>query len=144
MSVEAQVVNGLAGILSLVTSAGIAYVVPRVKKAIDAHVSDKTASVVNSVIDGLANIAQAVVQEFNQKIVVDAKNVGTWTPQLAQSVKADAVTAVKDQGAALVQLGQQVGVDVESLIDSLIESAVSQNHVDAPAPSSNTPAQAQS
>lgn len=107
MSVEAHVVSGLAGLLSLVVSAGIAYVVPRVKQAVDAHVNDKTASVVNLVIDGLANIAQAVVQDFNQKIVANAKNAGTWTPQLAQGVKADAIAAVKAQGATLVQLDRK-------------------------------------
>jgi hypothetical protein len=132
MSIESQIVSGLTGFLSLVVSAGFAYLVPRLQKMIDAHVNAKTATVANSVIAGLSSIAQAVVQDFNQKVVADAKAAGAWTPQLAQSVKADAIAAVKSQGAALVALGKSVSVDVEPLIESLIEQAVALHHIDTP------------
>lgn len=133
MSLEAQIVSGLAGLLSLVVSALLAYLGPKAKTFLDAHLSAKGAEIANTVIDGLAAIAEAVVQDFNQRIVAEAKAHGVWGPQLAQSVKNDAVAAVKSQGAALIALGQEVLGDMDSLVSSLIETAVVKYHVSVPA-----------
>jgi hypothetical protein len=134
MTIEAQITNAFVGLLTIVVTVAISYLVPRAKAALDAHLSAKTATVANTVIDGLGTISQAVVQDFNQRIVADAKAAGTWTDELGQSVKEDALAAVKSQGAALVSLGRSVGVEVAALIDSLVEQAVAGNHVSAGPP----------
>ncbi|MFB5192742.1 hypothetical protein [Alicyclobacillus fastidiosus] len=128
-SVELQIVQGLLGLLSLAGTAGVAYVVPKVKTFMDARLSSEQATVANSVIDGLGNIAEAVVQEFNQKVVASAKQYGTFTPTLAQSVKQDAIEAVMSQGSGLIALGGEALGDVQKLVSSLIEKAVAENHI---------------
>jgi len=123
-SLELQVVQGLLGLLLAATTAGIGYVAPRVKRWLSAHSTAQVAGVAGKVIDGLSTIAEAVVQDFNQRVVLDAKKQGTWTPQLAASVKADALVAVRDQGAQLVALGQSVVGNMDGLIASLVEQVV--------------------
>ncbi len=125
--IETQVVQGLTGLLSLAVTAAIAYAAPRAKRWVTTHTTAKAAGVATTVIDGLSSIAQAVVADFDQRIVNDAKAVGTWTPALAASVKADAVKAIMDQGAHLVALGQSVVGNVEALVSSLVEQAVVQS-----------------
>lgn len=129
---ESQIINGLAGLLFLIVSAAVSYLVPKAEKLIDAHLNEKQANIANKVIDGLGTIAENTVKNFNQKVVNDAKEAGAFTPQLAESVKNDAVQAVKSQGASLLSLGKNVLGDTESLVNNIIESAVDKNHVDTP------------
>lgn len=125
-NVELQIVQGLLGLLSLAVTAGIPYVSPKLKRFIDARLTANQATVAINVIDGLSNIAEAVVQDFNQKVVASAKQYGTFTPALAASVKQDAIQAVVDQGAGLIALGGEAIGDVQKLVSSLIEKAVAQ------------------
>jgi 3-dehydroquinate synthetase len=121
---ETQVVQYLTGLLALIVSGVLTYLARNLKAFINSHTTAKNAAVANTVIDGLSSIAEAVVQDFNQRVVADAKKNGVFTPQLAQSVKEDAVAAVKSQGASLVALGSGVIGDVDGLIRSLVEKAV--------------------
>lgn len=130
MSTEQQIVQALLGLLSVVVTAGLGYFAPRLKTIVAAHLNANTAQVANHVIDGLGKIAQAVVQDFNQRVVSDAKAQGVFNAQLAAAVKQDAVNAVKSQGAALLALGQGSIGDVDGLIGSLVEHAVATYHVD--------------
>jgi hypothetical protein len=116
-NLELQIVQGVLGLLSLLVSAGVTYFAPKLKALFHSATA-------NRVIDGLSSIAESVVQDLNQRVVADAKANGVWTPELAQAIKADAVQAVKDQGAALVKLGQDVLGDVDGLISTLVEHAV--------------------
>lgn len=123
---EQQIVNGLLGLLSLGVTAALAYFTPKAKALFHSNVA-------NRVIDGLSKIVQAVVQDFNQRVVTEAKATGVFNTQLAEAVKRDAVAAVKSQGASLLALGQGSIGDVDALIESLIEHAVAQYHIDVPA-----------
>ncbi|GMA64941.1 hypothetical protein NZD89_06035 [Alicyclobacillus fastidiosus] len=102
---EIKIVEGLLDLLIIAVIIGLLYSRPQIKKIVDAHLSAQQAAVANNVIDGLANIAEAVVQDFNQRIVASAKANGVFTPQLAQSVKQDAIQAVLSQGAGLISVG---------------------------------------
>jgi 3-dehydroquinate synthetase len=124
MSMEAQIVQYLTGLLALVVSGLLTYLARNLKAFVNSHTTAKNAAIANTVIDGLSAITEAVVQDFNQRVVADAKKNGVFTPQLAQSVKEDAVAAVKSQGASLVALGSGVIGDVDGLISSLVEKAV--------------------
>lgn len=121
---ESQVVQALAGLLTAVVTAGVAYLAPKIKGWLAAHTASQTSAMASKVIDGLASIADSVVANFNQQVVVTAKVNGTWTPALAAQIKAEAVKAVQSQGAALVALGQTTVGDVQGLIGSLVEHAV--------------------
>lgn len=126
-ALETQVVQALLGLLMAGTTVAIGYIAPRAKRWVSTHATAKAADVATSVIDGLSAIAETVVQDFNQRVVVDAKKAGTFTPALAASVKADAVRAVLDQGSSLVGLGRSVVGNVDALVASLVEQAVA-NH----------------
>lgn len=128
-SVELQILEGVVSLGTIVLGAAGTYLTTKVKKLVDSHLSAKNAEVANNVIDGLTSIADAVVQKFNQTVVSDAKTNGVFTPQLAQSVKKDAIAAVMTQGSALIQLGQGVIGDVQQLVASLIEQSVVINKV---------------
>lgn len=122
--IELQIVQGVTGLLALAVTAAISYLSPRAKRWIGSHSTAQVAGVADKVMWSLSGIAEAVVQDFNQRVVGDAKAAGTWTPALAASVKADAVKAVMDQGSQLVKLGTSVVGNVESLVGSLVEQAV--------------------
>ena len=123
---EAQIVQGLAGLLVAVVTALVSAAVPKLKVWLNNHLSAQQATVANDVLSGLASITQSVVQNFTQTVVSDAKAAGTWTPELMAQVKADAVKAVQSQGSALVALGNKVIGDVPALIGTLVEQAVAQ------------------
>ncbi|MCL6454382.1 MAG: hypothetical protein K6T78_12290 [Alicyclobacillus sp.] len=125
--IEQQIVSGLVGLLTLVLSAGITWATRKASALIAAHTSAKTAETATTALQGLSTIATSVVQDFNQRVVSDAKKTGVWTPQLAQQVKADAVAAVKAQGGALIRLAAQTVGSTDDLVGTLLEQAVSQN-----------------
>lgn len=127
--IETQVVQALTGILALAITGAVTYLSGHAKAWLTTHVSAKTASVANDVVDGLGKIADSVVLDFNQRIVTDAKANGVWNLQLAQQVKADAVRSVLDQGAQLVNLGSKVVGNVPDLVAALVEQAVARNSV---------------
>jgi hypothetical protein len=139
-SLEQQIVQALTGLLALTVSTGIAYAVPKAKEWLAHHLNAQQANVANTVLTGLAKVAQTVVANFNQTVVADAKAAGKWTPELAAQVKADAVKAVIGQASNLVALGNQVSGDIPALIGSMIEQAVATNKVVVPQ-QSNTPQQ---
>jgi hypothetical protein len=124
MSLETQFVQALGGLLYATATAGIAAVTPKIRLYLKSHTTAKTAAVAGDVLDGLSKIAESVVSDFNQRIVNDSKSKQAWTPQLAEQVKADAVAAVKDQGAPFIKLIDKSAGNVESLISTLIEQAV--------------------
>jgi hypothetical protein len=124
MNLETQFVQALSGLLYASGTAAIAVVTPKIKEFVKAHTKEKTAAVVNNAIDGLSKIAESVVSDFNQRIVNDAKTKQALTPELAEQVKADAIAAVKLQGASFIKLLNKSAGDIESLISTLIEQAV--------------------
>jgi nitrogenase molybdenum-iron protein alpha/beta subunit len=101
-------------------TAGIAYVARSLKNWLSAHTAANTAAMSAHVIDGLTQITESVVQEYNQRLMQDAKKYGVWNEQLEESLKADAVKAVLSQGAKLTELGMEVLGDVPSLVSSLV------------------------
>lgn len=116
-SIELDILQTLLSLLSLVVSAGILYIGPKLKAFIGAAAA-------NMITNVLSSIVESVVNDFNQRIVAQAKADGAFTPQLAKSVKQDAIEAVLDQGGALIKLGSLVLGDVEQLVSSQIEKAV--------------------
>jgi uncharacterized membrane protein len=134
-----SLVQALVGLLFATLTATIGYITPKVKTLIKAHTNAKTAEIATKALDGLTKIAESVVSDFNQRVVYDMKSKQTWTPTLAQKIKADAVTAVKDQGASFIQLSSQSDKEIESLISSLIEQAVTNTKTVTPSqPTSDT------
>ncbi|WP_206922725.1 hypothetical protein [Alicyclobacillus suci] len=135
-SVEVQILEDVISAFGLAIGGGITYLTTKV---VPKYIHSKTAQ---NAIDGLANIANAVVQQFNQTVVSDAKSAGVFNAQLAAQVKKDAVAAVMLQGSNLVALAQKSVGDVESLVGALVEQAVAGNKtlttgtalVNAPAP----------
>ncbi|NRD79714.1 hypothetical protein HPT25_20340 [Bacillus sp. BRMEA1] len=125
MSLESQFVEALSGLLYTAATAGIAVITPKIKNFIHAHTQEKTAAVASNAIDGLAKIADSVVADFNQRIVTDIKAKQAWSPEFAEQVKKDAMAAVKSQGSSFIQLLNKTEADVEPLISTLIEHAVS-------------------
>lgn len=125
MSFETQFVQALSGLLYAAATAGIGIITPKIKKLIESHTTAKNATIANDAIDGLTKIVESVVSDFNQRIVTDVKAKGGWTPELAEQIKNDAIDAVKEQGAAFIKLSGQTANDVEALISTLIEQAVS-------------------
>jgi triphosphoribosyl-dephospho-CoA synthetase len=124
---ELQVLETLLSLLVLVVGTVITTFVPKIKAVVDKHLTAKEAQIFNHVVDGLAVIANAVVQQINQTVVRDAKAAGKFDAALAQKVREDAIAAVKQQGSALIDLGKHVVADVDGLIASLIEEAVAHN-----------------
>jgi hypothetical protein len=122
--IETDIVNAVTGLLSLSVTALVGYLAPKVKKIVDAHTSASHAQVFNHVVDGLGRIAEATVMDFNQRVVNDAKEQGVFTPALAQSIKSDAMDAVKTQGSALISLAGESISDVDPFVSSLIEHAI--------------------
>lgn len=122
MSIETQLVQALGGLLCAAVTAGISAVTPKVRKYLESHTTAKTAAIATDAIDGLTKIVESVVTDFNQRIVNDAKTKQAFTDDLAEQTKKDAVAAIKAQGAPFIKL---LSGDVESLISSLIEQAVS-------------------
>jgi ribosome-binding protein aMBF1 (putative translation factor) len=129
MSFEIQLVQALGGLLSVTATAAIGAITPKIKKLIESHTTAKNATIANDSIDGLSKIVESVVSDFNQRIVTDVKAKGGWTPELAQQIKNDAIDAVKEQGVAFIKLSGQTAKDVEALISTLIEQAVSKAKV---------------
>jgi len=130
--IELQVVQAILGLLAAGATWAVSYLTPRAKAWLDAHIGERNATVANLVVDGLGKIASHVVQDFNQRIVSDAKSNGAWTPQLAASVKADAVRSVLDQGSSLIEVGQSAVGNMQGLVGALVEQAVMTHHVSAP------------
>ncbi|MCL6625303.1 hypothetical protein [Alicyclobacillus shizuokensis] len=127
---ELKILESLLSLMTLLIGVGISALAPRLKRIVSAHADGKQAQLASHVIDGLSTIAEAVVQEFNQKVVADAKKAGVFTPALAQSIKQDAVSAVISQAGPLAALGGQVIGDIPSLVSSLVEQAVAKHHID--------------
>jgi hypothetical protein len=125
---ELKILESLVSLLTILIGAGISALAPKLKRIVTAHASAKEAQLVSHVVDGLSAIAEAVVQDFNQRVVADAKKSGVFTPELAQSVKQDAVTSVLSQAGPLVSLAEQVIGDVPQLVASLVEQAVAKHH----------------
>lgn len=125
MKLETELVQALAGLMLAVITTGIGIITPKVKRFLETHTTAKTAAVAEGVFNGLTRIAESVVSDFNQRIVIDTKTKGAWTAELAEQIKADAVAAVKAQGSSFVSLAGKTAGDVESLISTLIEQAVS-------------------
>jgi hypothetical protein len=124
-SFETHLIQALAGLLFATLTTAIGVITPKIKGLIQAHTSAKTAAVANDALDGLTKIAVSVVSDFNQRIVNDTKSKGAWTPQLAEQVKDDAVAAVKAQGAAFIKLSGKTSDEIDSLVSTLVEQAVS-------------------
>lgn len=143
-SVELHILESLLSLLTVVIGSLISAFVPKIKQSLDAHLTAKQALIANHVINGLATISEAVVQDFTQRIVQDAKTSGVFTPMLAASVKKDAVSAVMSQSHALSSLGTSTLGDVEALIGTLIEQAVSKYHIHAPGTNASSPNQIRS
>lgn len=118
--IETQIVQGLAGLMTVVISAGIALITTHVKTFVSNHSNSVVSQLSNDVIDGFGKIADAVVHDFNDRIVREAQANGVLTPQLFAQVKRDAVNSVMDQGASLVQLGTKLGLDVQGLAFSVV------------------------
>lgn len=125
MSLETQLVQALGGLLCATTTTGIGVIIPKIKKFLEAHTTAKDAAIAGNALDGLSKITESVVSDFNQRIVNDVKTKGGWTPELAEQVKIDAIAAVKTQGSTFISLAGKTSGDVESLISTLIEQAVS-------------------
>lgn len=147
---ETQIVTGLTGLLSFGVTTALGVLTPKAKQYVEHHANAKAAAVANEVINGLAAIAETVVQNFNQTVVNDAKANGLFTPKLAADIKNAAVDAVKKQAGQLVALAEKVLGDSNELISSLVEEAVAKYRAPAPqapaAPAPTTgqaPAQAQ-
>jgi len=124
MNIELQVLESVTSVVTAGVGALVAAAAPAVKRYIDRHVAAKEAQIADTVIDGLAQIAESVVADFNQRVVREAKAQGVWTPTLKQAVKQDAVQAVLAQGANLAALAEQTVGNVPSLVESLVEQAV--------------------
>ena len=129
-SLELQILQSVLSLLVVIVGAIISAFAPKLKSTIDAHLGVRQAVIANHVIDGLSSIAEAVVQDFNQRVVSDAKKNGVFTPELAKSVKEDAIKAVTAQGSSLISLAESTLGDTTSLISTLIEQAVAKNHID--------------
>jgi ribosome-binding protein aMBF1 (putative translation factor) len=125
MSLETQLVQAFGGLLCASVTAGIGVITPKIKKFLETHTTAKTATVANNVLDGLSKITESVVSDFNQRVVNDSKSKGAWTPQLAEQIKMDAVAAIKNQGSSFIRLAEKTAGDMEPLISTLIEQAVS-------------------
>lgn len=130
-TVELQIVQGLLALFLAFVTAGIGYVTPHVKAWFQAHMSATYATMATNAFTGLGQIAENVVQDFNQRVVTDAKANGMWTPALAASVKKDAVAAVKDQGAALYKLVGNLG-NADAMVEALVEQSVAKHKKVAP------------
>lgn len=126
---ELKILEGLLSLFVIAVGTVITKYGPIVKKWIDKHLPKHDAQTANTIIDGLSKIAEATVQDFNQRVVHDAKRNGVFTPQLAQSVKQDAVKAIEAHGSGLVKLGKESLGDVESLIGPLVEQYVTKHHI---------------
>lgn len=124
MNIETQLVQAFTGLLSVALTAGIGIITPKIKKFIETHTTAKTAKVANDVVDGLAKVSEAVVADFNQRIVTDVKAKGGWTPELAVQTKLDAIAAIKSQGSAFIALTKKTESELEPLISTLIEQAI--------------------
>lgn len=124
MSLETQLVQALGGLLCATTTTGIGVIIPKIKKFLEAHTTAKDAAIAGNALDGLSKITESVVSDFNQRIVNDVKTKGGWTPELAEQIKTDALSAVKEQGASFIVLAGNTTDEIEPLISSLIEQAV--------------------
>jgi hypothetical protein len=119
-----QVLTAVLSVLVAGVGAVVVSFMPKIKDAVDKHLSTSQADIANRVIDGLSSIAQTVVADFNQRVVSDAKAKGAFTSEFAASVKEEAVKAVIAQAPELIALGKSAIGDIECLIPQLIEQAV--------------------
>jgi len=122
-SVEVQILEDVISAFGLAFGTGVTYLTTKV---VPKYIHSKTAA---NAIDGLAQIADSVVQQFNQTVVNDAKAQGVFNAALAQKVKQDAVQAVLAQGANLAELASKTVGNVQSLVESLVEQAVAKYKV---------------
>ena len=111
MSLESQLIQALSALVYIVAIAGITYVTPKIKRFLEVHIDAKNVPVVESTVDEISKVAESVVNDFNNRIVNDTKSRQAWNPQLAQTIKNDAIASVKTQ--------------IEPLLSTLIEQAVS-------------------
>ena len=121
---ETQAVQALSGVALTSVTLGIAYASTVARKWLNAHLSAQQATTADQVVKSLQSVADGVVNDFNQRVVNDAKVAGKWSPELEAQVRADAYKAVRSQGAKLIALGSAVLGDMQSTISSSIESAV--------------------
>jgi hypothetical protein len=121
---EMAILQALLALFVTALTAGIAYLTRQAKAYLAVHASGKAAEVATTVLDGLSQIATAVVQDYNQRVVSDAKASGVWNAKFAEALKREAVQAVMDQGAALVSLAKDNVGNVEALVAALVEKAV--------------------
>jgi hypothetical protein len=128
-TLELQILQSVLSLLVVLVGSIISAFIPKLKATIDAHLGIRQATIVNHVIDGLASISEAVVQDFNQRVVLDAKKDGVFSKELAKSVKGDAIKAVMTHGSFLLSLSESTLSDVTGLISTLIEQSVAKNHV---------------
>lgn len=119
-----DIVRALVGILSVAVTSAISYFSMKLKNTVDAHLTHKQAIMFNDIVNGLGQIADMTVSDFNQRIVLDSKKQGLFTAALAKSVKQEALEAVKQQGTSLVHLAGTSISDVDQLVSTLIEQAV--------------------
>lgn len=126
---EMKILEGLLSALTVVVGTVVTTYGPRLKHWMDRHLNAKEATMADHVISGLGNISEAVVQQFNQSVVADAKANGNFNEAYAKKIKEAAVAAVKSQGANLVALGNDVLGNVDALIGSLIEKAVTEHYI---------------
>ncbi|WP_026975763.1 hypothetical protein [Alicyclobacillus contaminans] len=129
-TIETEVVQALSGILVAAITASLAWVSNHVKAYLAAHTDAKIAETASNAVDKLQQIAEAVVEDFNQKIVADAKANGVWNKNLADTVRKEALQAVLDQGAAFAGVLKSAGTDVEGLVLSFINSYVRAHHIE--------------
>lgn len=123
-SLETMILQNVMSILGVLLASCITYLTARAKRVIDSHLSRQQAEMANTVLNGLSAVANAVVNDFDQRIVQDTKNTGEWNTELGRTVKRDAISAVKTQAPALCNLGQTALGDIDQLIGTMIEDAI--------------------
>ena len=129
MTLQTQIVQDLSGLLYVAVTAGLGYVGVKAKAWFAAHTTAQVAAAGDSALSTLSGIVSNVVQDFNQTVVNQAKANGSWTPAMGAQVKQDAIAAVKSQASNLLTLGKSVLGNVDSLIGSMIETAVAKHKV---------------
>lgn len=132
-AIEAYIVQGLVGALVVVTGTAVTYagkvLLPRAKRLVDAHVSVKQAEYANKVLDGLYTIMVGVVHNFNKSVVAEAKAHGQFTKELAESVRQDAIAAIKSQAGYAIGLNDNVTEALHDVIDNMITAYVEAHHI---------------
>jgi hypothetical protein len=110
LSLESQLIQALSALVYIAAIAGITYVTPKIKRFLEVHIDVKNVPAVESTVDEISKLAENVVNDFNNRLVNDAKSKQAWNPQFAQIIKSDAISSLKTQ--------------MEPLLSTLIEQAV--------------------